>query len=34
MRRDGDRLELRDASGAVVATAAAMPRTAPVSRRD
>jgi heat shock protein HslJ len=34
MRRDGDRLELRDASGAVVATAAAIPRTAPVSSRD
>lgn len=34
MRRDGDRLELRDASGAVVATAAAMAQTVPVSRRD
>ena len=34
MRRDGDQLELRDASGAVVATAAAMARTAPVSSRD
>jgi len=33
MRRDGERLELRDASGSVVATAAAVPRTAPLSRR-
>jgi heat shock protein HslJ len=34
IRRDGERLELRNASGAVVATAAAMARTAPVSSRD
>ncbi len=33
MRRDGERLELRDANGSVVATAAAVPRTAPISRR-
>jgi heat shock protein HslJ len=33
MRREGERLELRDAAGAVVATAAAMPRTAPVSQQ-
>lgn len=33
VRRDGERLELRDASGALVATATALPRTEPVSRR-
>lgn len=33
MHREGERLELRNATGAVVATAAAMPRTAPVSRQ-
>ena len=32
-RQDGERLELRDATGATVATAAALPRTEPVSRR-
>lgn len=33
MRQDGERLELRDTSGALVATATALPRTAPVSQR-
>lgn len=33
IRRDGERLELRDAAGTLVATATALPRTAPVSQR-
>ena len=33
IRRDGERLELRDAAGALVATATALPRTEPISRR-